>query len=322
MGKKALITGVTGQDGFYLSKHLISRGYEVFGQTRNHRNVSQDLLEQPIKIISFDITSSIAWRDIFERLDIDEVYHLAGVSFVPTSWTSPTETINANVQITVQILEAMRTSSRPPRLFYAASSEVFGHTESGSQNESTPFRPINPYGVTKVASMGLIDCYRQRYGLFATAGILYNHESPRRDPTFVTRKISMGAAAIAAGQQHELVLGNLSVYRDWGYAADYVDCMHRILLADVPDDYVIGSGKLSSLEHVVQIAFERVGLDWTKYVVLDPSFSRPNDKRTLLADSTKAKLHLGWSATTPIEKLVGMMVDYDLKLRPQKRMAA
>jgi GDPmannose 4,6-dehydratase len=266
----------------------------------------------PVNLVSFDLNSSIAWKETFEDLEIDEIYHLAGVSFVPTSWASPVETIAANFQVTTQILEAMRTMQDAPKFFYACSSEVFGHTETESQNEATPMRPINPYGVTKAASLGMIDCYRSKYNLFATAGILYNHESPRRDPTFVTRKISMGVAAIAQGKQDKLVLGHLGVYRDWGYAADYVDCMHRILQSDTPEDFVIGSGRLTSLEDVVRFAFARSDLDWTKYVTLDPRFSRPTDRRTLVADASKAADQLNWTARTTIEELMGMMVDHDL----------
>ncbi len=322
MAKHALITGVTGQDGYYLSQYLRSQGYQVFGQTRNPRNASFDLRNLEVQLVSFDLTSSIAWKTMFDVHGIDEVYHLAGVSFVPTSWSSPSETINANIQITAQILEAMRTASTPPRLFYACSSEVFGQTDTPSQNENTPFRPINPYGVTKAASLGLIDCYRSRYGLFATAGILYNHESPRRDPTFVTRKISMGVAAIAQGRQPELVLGHLGVHRDWGYAGDYVNCMHRILQADTPEDFVIGSGRLTTLEKLVEIAFNRVGLNWRHYVVIDPRFSRPNDQRTLVADCTKASHLLGWNAITTIEELMSIMVDFDMSETHQNRIAA
>jgi GDPmannose 4,6-dehydratase len=322
MTKQALITGVTGQDGYYLSEHLRSQGYTVFGQTRNPRNASLDLRTLAVNLVSFDLTSSIAWKAVFDEYAIDEVYHLAGVSFVPTSWSSPSETITANVQITAQILEAMRSASNAPRLFYACSSEVFGQADSPSQNEQTPLRPINPYGVTKAASLGLIDCYRRRYGLFATAGILYNHESPRRDPTFVTRKISTGVAAIAQGRQPDLVLGHLGVHRDWGYARDYVDCMHRILQADTPEDFVIGSGRLTTLEKLVEIAFNRVGLNWRNHVVIDPRFSRPNEQRTLVADCTKASELLGWNAVTTIEELMSVMVDFDLSETLQNRIAA
>ena len=320
MAKTALVTGVTGQDGFYLSELLSNKGYEVFGQTRSSEKVPPNLKAQPI---SFELRSRDAWRTVIENYQVEEVYHLAGVSFVPTSWDSPHETIAANLDVTVNILDAMRSVGSPPRLFYACSSEVFGQPHSSPQCEETPFRPLNPYGVTKAASLSMIESYRKKYGVFACSGILFNHESPRRDPTFVTRKITKAVAAIHMGIQDRLVLGNLDVARDWGYAGDYVKCMHKMLQSDSAQDYVIGTGKLTSLERVVETAFKRVHLDWQDWVSVDPSFVRANDAKTLVADCSKAYNLLGWKASTTIESVIEMMVEFDLQLvQTSKRNAA
>lgn len=314
MGHRALITGVTGQDGYYLTKLLLSKGYSVLGHTRNPQEAPKDLLKLPVTLTNFDLHSSKQWLDTLEENQIDEIYHLAGVSFVPTSWNSPHETIAANLGVTLQILESLRAVTRPTRFFYACSSEVFGQPWSSPQNEETPYRPLNPYGVTKAASLGMIESYRKRYGVFACSGILFNHESPRRAPTFVTRKITQAAAAIRLGLQDRLVLGNLDVARDWGYAADYVECMHSMLAAEHASDFVIGTGKLTSLERVVATAFNLVDLDWKEWVVIDPQFVRANEAKAFVADSSKALRVLGWSATTDFESVIAMMVKHDLHL--------
>ena len=320
MAKRALITGVTGQDGYYLSELLTSKGYDVFGQTRYVGKVVPGLAAQSI---SFDLRSQDAWRATLEKYQLDEIYHLAGVSFVPTSWTSPNETIEANIGVTINILDSMQSVAKPPRLFYCCSSEVFGQPNTSPQSEETPFRPLNPYGVTKAASLGMIESYRKKYGLFACSGILFNHESPRRDPAFVTRKITKAVAAIHMGIQDRLVLGNLDVARDWGYAGDYVKCMHKMLQSDSAQDYVIGTGKLTSLERVVETAFQRVNLNWKDWVSVDPSFVRANDAKTLVADCSKAYNLLGWKANTTIENVIEMMVEFDLQLlQTSKRKAA
>jgi GDPmannose 4,6-dehydratase len=317
MAMTALITGVTGQDGYYLAKYLLSKGYRVIGQTRDPIRAARDLYDLPISFTSFELRSSDDWIHTVEKYQLDEIYHLAGVSFVPTSWTSPFETINANTEVTVRILEALRSIAEPPRFFYACSSEVFGRPACTPQNESTPMRPLNPYGVTKAASLGMIECYRERYGLFACSGILFNHESPRRDPSFVTRKITKGAARIRLGLQDRLILGNLDVSRDWGYAQDYVECMHKMLQAAEPQDFVIGTGRLTRLEQVVDFAFKLVDLDWKEWVSIDPSFVRANDAKTLVADSSKAWRVLGWRANTTMEQVIQLMVEHDLSLQRQ-----
>ena len=323
MSKNVLITGVSGQDGYYLARLLLSKGYQVFGQSRDTESARAALSDLPISLVSFDLLATDAWIRIIEEYALNEIYHMAGVSFIPRCWENPAETIAANLEVTARILEAMRSTSVTPKLAYACSSEIFGKPTSMSQNEETAMRPMNPYGVTKAASLGLIDSYRKRYGLFACSGILFNHESPRRHPRFVTRKITQAVAAISKGLQDRLVLGNLNVSRDWGFAEDYMDCMHRMLQADSAEDYIIGSGCLTSLERVVESAFNRVGLDWQQWVSMDPSFARPNDSRSLVANASKAENQLGWRASTTVEALIAMMVDHDLALlEAGNRMAA
>ena len=323
MTKNALVTGVTGQDGYYLARLLLSKGYRVLGQSRNIKVARESLGGLPVSLISFDLLSTDAWSQTIQENGLDEIYHMAGVSFIPKCWENPAETIAANLEVTTHILEAIRSSSLNPKLAYACSSEIFGQPTELTQNEETAFRPMNPYGVTKAASFGLIESYRNRYGLFACSGILFNHESPRRHPSFVTRKITKAVAAISQGLQDSLVLGNLNVSRDWGFAEDYMDCMHRMLQSDIPRDFVIGSGCLTSLKFVVETAFNRVGLDWQQWVSLDPNIARPNDSRSLVADASKAEAELGWRASTTIEELIAMMVDHDLDfLQLGKRIAA
>lgn len=322
MKKCALITGITGQDGFYLAAHLTSLGYSVIGHSRSNSFLPSDLLSMPIRRISHDLQSADDWLETIEQFEVNEIYHLAGVTFIPESWNSPELTLTANIDRTLAILEAMRASSNPPKLFYAGSSEVFNNASLSPVDESVPFRPSNPYGVSKAASMSLVECYRNRYGLFACSGILFNHESPRRPVDFVTRKITQAAASIRMGLQDSLSLGNLDVSRDWGYAADFVVCMQRMLAAESPSDYVIGTGKLTSLESVVDAAFQRVGLNWKDWVKTDPRCVRRGETRGMVADSSKAQNELGWTAKTSIEQLIELMVDHDLSLLERKSQRA
>lgn len=322
MKKCALITGITGQDGFYLAAHLTSLGYSVIGHSRSNSFLPSDLLSMPIRRISHDLQSADDWLETIEQFEVNEIYHLAGVTFIPESWNSPELTLTANIDRTLAILEAMRASSNPPKLFYAGSSEVFNNASLSPVDESVPFRPSNPYGVSKAASMSLVECYRNRYGLFACSGILFNHESPRRPVDFVTRKITQAAASIRMGLQDSLSLGNLDVFRDWGYAADFVVCMQRMLAAESPSDYVIGTGKLTSLESVVDAAFQRVGLNWKDWVKTDPRCVRRGETRGMVADSSKAQNELGWTAKTSIEQLIELMVDHDLSLLERKSQRA
>jgi GDPmannose 4,6-dehydratase len=322
MSKCALITGVNGQDGSYLAEYLVELGYSVLGHSRRIGN-HQYAMALPINRINHSLETKQEWLETIDRYEVSEIYHLAGVTFIPDSWNAPQATFAANLSRTLELLEALRIASNPPKLFFASSSEVFGSPFRTPLNESTLFRPTNPYGISKLACMGLIECYRSRFGLFACSGILFNHESPRRDPSFVTRKITRSVARIKFGLQERLVLGNLDAVRDWGYAVDYVDCMHRMLEADIASDYVIGTGKATSLREFVEVAFRSVGLDWKDWVDLSPEFARTDDGKVLIADSRKAEIELGWSAKTTVNQLVQIMVDSDLqKLRNSSLRAA
>ncbi len=319
--RKAIITGVTGQDGYYLSRKLLELRYEVVGLVRPEsygalmqKRFDADCdLDARIDLRPMDLSDAEAWEVILEEETPCEIYHLAGTSFVPDSWNSPVATIDANISVTVKALEALRKYSPNSRFFYACSSEIFGRSKGGSQNESTPLHPISPYGVTKAASHNLIDVYRRQYGIFACSGVLFNHESPRRPISFVTRKISAAAAAIATGLQDSLTLGNIESRRDWGYAGDYVDCMWRMLQSDTPKDYVIGTGRHSTIRQLLDYAFGCVDLDWAKYLRTDERFARANDVHAPLADASAAKNELGWSASTSVQSLMEMMVEHDLR---------
>lgn len=312
MVRKALITGLGGQDAFYLAHLLTKLEYKVFGQTRSRDGLADELYQLPLTILDFDLTSLIAWSNLISRYEFDEIYHLAGQSVVTESWATPQETFDANLFVVLQLLEAIKGSRKKPKLFFASSSEVFGRPDTPTQNEQTPIRPQNPYGVSKAASMSLIDCYRSRYDLFACTGILFNHESPRRPTSFVTRKITRTVAEIRLGLTDKLLLGCMDVHRDWGYAGDFVDCMQRTLSHTKPDDYVIGTGIRTSLRQLVEVAFEHVGLSWQDYVQVDSRFQRPKEEKSLMADPTKARTELGWLAKTKITDLIKQMVEADL----------
>jgi GDPmannose 4,6-dehydratase len=259
----------------------------------------------------------IAWQELLKETEPDEIYHLAGISFVPDSWKNPVAVIDANVCVTARILEAMRAFCSGAKMFYACSSEIFGKPNTNTQNEHTAMLPVSPYGVTKLASHRLIDVYREKYQLFACSGILFNHESPRRPMNFVTRKISAAAAAIALGLQDSITLGNIESRRDWGYAGDYVDCMWRMLQAEEPHDYVIGTGRHATVRELLDYAFGSVNLDWDRYLQIDPQFARANDTQAPLADTAAVHRDLGWQATTSLRALMEMMVENDLMLCSQ-----
>ncbi len=321
MSKTAIITGISGQDGYYLAALLNGRGYSVTGLLRKEtywQSEAVRLLQLDDTISAdlrpFELNCQDDWNQLLAELQPDEIYHLAGMSFVPETWLAPVKAIRANTEVTLLILEAIRNYSPHTRLFHACSSEIFGRPEKGPQNENTTLRPISPYGVTKAASHHMIDVYRNKYGLFACSGILFNHESPRRTKTFLTRKISAAAAAIATGQQDQLVLGCLDSSRDWGYAVDFVDCMWRMMQTSVARDYVIGTGRLTSIRTLLDIAFEYVDLRWQNFVTTDPKFARSVDAASVYADSTAAYSELGWRAETNIEQLMQMMVEHDLNL--------
>ncbi len=313
---RALITGITGQDGSYLAEFLLEKGYEVIGvvrRTSHHSYERIDHLIPRVRIEAADLLDQHSLTTVLQDVQPDEVYNLAAQSFVPTSFTQPVLTGEFTALGVTRILEAVRLACPTARFYQASSSEMFGKVTETPQNEDTPFYPRSPYGVAKLYAHWITVNYRESYGLHAVSGILFNHESPRRGMEFVTRKVTDGVARIARGMATELRLGNLEAQRDWGYAGDYVDAMWRMLQQDAPRDYVIGSGVTHSVGDLVRIAFERVGLDWTKYVVQDPKFYRPAEVDLLLADPSRAKADLGWAPRTTFEELVQMMVDADLE---------
>ncbi|HEY8476687.1 MAG TPA: GDP-mannose 4,6-dehydratase [Chloroflexota bacterium] len=324
--KRALITGVTGQDGYFLARYLDQLGYQVFGLVR-HLDPSRDQQVRQrlpqVTLVEGDLADATAIARAIERSAPDEVYNLAAVTYVPASWQDPELAAQVNGLGVLRLLEAIRrvadaSPSRPDaaraiRFFQAGSSEMFGPAERSPQDESTPFRPQNPYAAAKVYAHHVTAVYREAHGLFACNGILYNHESPQRPPHFVSRKIAQGVARIALGRQRELVLGNLDARRDWGYAGDFVRAMHLMLQHDVPGDYVVGTGEVHTVREFVEIAFQCVGLDWRAYVRVDPQLVRKVEPWNMCADATKARRVLGWQPTVSFRELVEMMVRADLE---------
>jgi len=317
--KIALITGVTGQDGSYLAELLLDRGYEVVGVVRRTSHDSYErighLLDR-LHIVAADLLDQHSLTSVVRDAKPDEVYNLAAQSFVPTSWTQPVLTGEFTALGVTRLLEAVRLAHPEARLYQASSSEMFGQVQETPQRETTPFYPRSPYGVAKVYGHWITVNYRESYGLYAVSGILFNHESPRRGLEFVTRKVSHGVARIVKGKDRELRLGNLDARRDWGFAGDYVDAMWRMLQPPRPGDYVIGTGDTHTVRELCEIAFAHVGLDWEKYVRVDPRFVRPAEVDLLQADAGKAQRELGWAPKTTFRELVQMMVDADLKRVP------
>ncbi|HET9065281.1 MAG TPA: GDP-mannose 4,6-dehydratase [Gemmatimonadales bacterium] len=311
----ALITGITGQDGSYLAEFLLAKGYDVVGvvrRTSHHSYERIDHLIPRVRIEAADLLDQHSLTTVLRAVQPDEVYNLAAQSFVPTSFSQPVLTGEFTALGVTRLLEAVRFACPGARFYQASSSEMFGKVRETPQDEDTPFYPRSPYGVAKLYGHWITVNYRESYDLYAVSGILFNHESPRRGMEFVTRKVTDGVARIAAGKATELRLGNLEAQRDWGYAGDYVDAMWRMLQQDEPKDYVIGTGQTHRVGDLVRIAFERVGLDWTRYVVQDPRFYRPAEVDLLLADPSRAKADLGWTPATSFEQLVHMMVDADM----------
>ena len=312
---KALITGITGQDGSYLAELLLAKGYEVVGvvrRTSHHSYERIDHLLDRITVVPADLLDQHSLTVVLQETQPDEVYNLAAQSFVPTSWSQPVLTGEFTALGVTRILEAIRLVAPRSRFYQASSSEMFGKVTATPQNEITPFYPRSPYGVAKVYGHWITVNYRESYGLYAVSGILFNHESPRRGVEFVTRKVTDGVARIRRGLTTELRLGNLDARRDWGYAGDYVEAMWRMLQQPEAEDYVIGTGVMHSVQELVEIAFEHAGLDWRKHVVVDPRFKRPAEVDLLLADPSKARQRLGWTPRVSFEELVRMMVDADL----------
>lgn len=315
MTKSALITGVTGQDGSYLAEFLLEKGYTVYGlrrrtSTPNFENIEH--VRDQIEWIDGDLTDLSSLISAVQQAQPDEVYNLAAQSFVATSWPQPIATSQITAVGVVNMLEAVRIAKPDARFYQASSSEMFGKVLETPQTETTPFWPRSPYGVAKTYGHWITVNYRESFDMFACAGILFNHESPRRGMEFVTRKVTDAAARIKLGLQSELRMGNLDAKRDWGYAGDYVKAMWLMLQSDEPDDYVISTGETHTVEELVDIAFQYVGLDWRDYVVTDPKFVRPAEVDLLLGDCSKAKEKLGWELEVGFRELVEMMVESDL----------
>ena len=319
---KALITGVTGQDGSYLAELLLSKGYEVAGVVRRTSHHSYERIEHlldRIEVVAADLLDQHSLTVVLQETRPDEVYNLAAQSYVPTSWTQPVLTGEFTALGVTRILEAIRLVHPSARFYQASSSEMFGRVTETPQRETTSFYPRSPYGVAKVYGHWITVNYRESYNLYAVSGILFNHESPRRGIEFVTRKVTDGVARIKLGLSSQLKLGNLDARRDWGFAGDYVDAMWRMLQPPSPQDYVIGTGQTHSVRELVEAAFSHVGLDWRKHVVTDPRFMRPAEVDLLQADPSKAKRELGWTPKVGFAELVAMMVDADLeRLRGRK----
>jgi len=313
--KRALITGITGQDGSYLAELLLDKGYEVFGIVRrlSAPNVwrIQHLLER-VTLLQADMLDQLSLIKAVDRARPDEFYNLAAMSFVPASWDQPMLTGEFNAQGVTRALEAVRSVDPKIRFYQASSSEMYGRVREVPQTEMTPFYPRSPYGVSKVFGHDITVNYRESYDLFAVSGILFNHESPRRGIEFVTRKVTDGVARIALGMSDTLKLGNLDARRDWGFAGDYVRAMWLMLQQDQPDDFVIATGVAHSVRDLVEAAFGHVGLDWNKYVGVDPRFIRPAEVDLLIGDPSKARKLLGWETNVDFKTLVAMMVDADL----------
>lgn len=320
---RALITGITGQDGSYLAELLLKKGYDVYGMVRRSSTETFeriDHLREKIHLIQADLLDQLSIVHIIEETKPDEIYNLAAQSFVPTSWNQPLLTGDFNALGVTRILEAIRLLNKKIHFYQASSSEMFGKVREVPQTEQTPFYPRSPYGVAKVYGHFITVNYRESYNIPATSGILFNHESPRRGLEFVTRKITNGAAQIKLGLANKLALGNLDAERDWGFAGDYVRAMWLMLQQDKAQDYVIATGRSHSVKSFVEAAFGCVNLDYHDYVITDPRFVRPAEVDRLLGNAAKAKKELGWEPEVSFEQLVKMMVDADLeRLREEKK---
>lgn len=325
--KRAFITGVTGQDGSYLVDLLVSKGYEVHGLIRQSTQFTPDrwghlrnaMKNNQLQVHFGDLTDSSGVRTLIEQIRPDEVYNLAAQSHVGISFDQPENTSEVTAMGPLKLLEAIRRSKIDCRFYQASSSEMFGKVRESPQRETTPFYPRSPYGCAKVYAHYLTQNYRESYGMYAVSGILFNHESERRGENFVTRKITRAIGRIKVGLQNDLVLGNTDAKRDWGYAPDYVEAMWLMLQQEKPEDFVIGTGETHSVQEFIEIAFDRVKLDWRQYVKHDPRFMRPSEVDTLLADTTKAKEKLCWQPKVNFEELVAKMVEHDVNLAVKEK---
>lgn len=326
MTKRALITGLTGQDGSYLAELLLKKDYEVYGMVRRSSTVNFERLthiQDDIHIVQGDLLDESSLSETLREVNPDEVYNLAAQSFVQTSWQQAVLTGETTALGVTRMLNAVKNTNRDIRFYQASSSEMFGKVQAVPQTEETPFYPRSPYGVAKVYGHWITVNYRESYDLHASSGILFNHESPRRGLEFVTRKISNHVARIKLGLTNELRLGDLHPRRDWGFAGDYVEAMWLMLQQDQPDDFVISTEETHSVQEFCEVAFGHVGLSWQDHVVQDPAFMRPAEVDLLIGDASKAKEKLGWESKTPFVDLVTMMVDGDLDLvaRQQRELA-
>ena len=316
MSKRAIITGITGQDGSYLAELLLEKGYEVVGVTRRLSTPNTGRIEHllgRIELRPADLLDQLSLMKVVDEVRPHEFYNLAAMSFVPASWDQPLLTGEFNAQGVTRVLEAIRRIDTSIRLYQASSSEMYGKVRETPQTEDTPFYPRSPYGVSKVFAHYITVNYRESYDLFAASGILFNHESPRRGLEFVTRKVTDGVARIKLGLAQHLSLGNLDAHRDWGFAGDYVRAMWLMLQQETPGDFVIATGVSHSVQDVVQTAFSHVGLEWQEYVRTDPSFLRPAEVDHLIGDSSRARAELGWQPNVDFKTLITMMVDADLE---------
>jgi GDPmannose 4,6-dehydratase len=314
--KVALITGITGQDGSYLAEFLLSKGYKVYGMVRRASTEKFERIEHltgQVELIQGDLLDQSSLVSILKQSKPQEVYNLAAQSFVPTSWGQPVLTAEFTAIGVTKMLEAIRAVDPSIRFYQASSSEMYGKVLQTPQTEDTPFYPRSPYGVAKVYGHYITVNYRESYNLFAVSGILFNHESPRRGLEFVTRKVTDGVARIKLGLSSELKLGNLDAKRDWGFAGDYIKAMWLMLQQPTPDDYVIATGETHTVRELVEVAFERAGLEWEKHVKLDPAFIRPAEVDLLIGDPAKAHKQLGWKPEVTFKQLIHMMVDADIE---------
>jgi len=311
---RALITGITGQDGSYLAEFLLGKGYEVYGMVRRSSVENFNRIEHirdRLKFIQADLLDQLSIIDAVKESRPDEIYNLGAMSFVPTSWRQPVLTGEFTGLGVTRMLEAVRHMNKNIKFYQASSSEMFGKAKEVPQDENTPFYPRSPYGVAKVYGHYMTVNYRESYDLFACSGILFNHESPRRGLEFVTKKVTYNAAKIKLGLAKDLYMGNLDAKRDWGYAKDYIEAMWLMLKQDSPEDYVISTGEAHSVKEWVEVSFKCLDLDWTKYVKVDKRYIRPADVDLLVGDSSKAKKKLGWKKKVSFEQLVKIMVEYD-----------
>jgi GDPmannose 4,6-dehydratase len=326
--KKALITGITGQDGSYLAELLLKKGYRVWGLVRRsssfHTGRIEHLYKDPhekpkLRLIYGDLTDGGSLSNIINDVKPDEVYNLGAQSHVRVSFDTPIYTVNTDALGTLRLLEAIRSSSKPPKFYQASSSEMYGKVAEMPQTEKTPFYPRSPYGCAKAYSFWQTVNYREAYGLFACNGILFNHESPRRGETFVTRKITRAATRIKLGLQEKLYLGNLDARRDWGFAGDFVEAMWLVLQQDKPDDYVIATGEMHSVREFLDEVFGNLDMDWQKYVEIDPRYFRPTEVDILLGDSSKARKVLNWQPKVTFKALAKMMTDADMEMARREK---